>query len=89
MGRVSGIEHVLSRWSQIQPLFCTSLHSVSKDKTENIFEQVYRKFCPIYTTKDFEISKAHFWLHGDASELCEHPVTGWNNVLCLCEVVYY
>lgn len=55
---VSGIEHVLSRWSQLQPLFCTSLRSILKDKTENFLSKYTESFA-LYTLK-VEISKAHF-----------------------------
>ena len=50
MGRVSDIEHVLSLWSQIQPLFCTNLHSVSKDKIDNLLSNYTESFA-LYTLK--------------------------------------
>lgn len=88
MGRVSlSIEHVLSRWSQLQPLFCTSLHSILKDKTENFLSKYTESFA-IYTKKDLKSQKLIFGCTVMHLSFVS-TVTGWNNVLCLCEVVYY
>lgn len=49
---------------------------VPKDKTENSWSKYTESFA-LYTLKNgLKISKAHFWLHSNASALSEHPVTG-------------
>ena len=60
MGRVSGTEHVLSRWSQIQPVFCTSLHSVSKDKTETFLNKYTESFALYILQKVLKSQKLTF-----------------------------